>query len=48
MGQDRPPPDWHSLDERGLERIYAGDDEEPQGPRWSNCAGGMTTNSMTG
>jgi RNA polymerase sigma-70 factor (ECF subfamily) len=28
MGQHRPPPDWHALEERVLERLFRGDEEE--------------------
>jgi RNA polymerase sigma-70 factor (ECF subfamily) len=28
MGQHRPPPDWHSLDERDLERLFRDDEED--------------------
>jgi RNA polymerase sigma-70 factor (ECF subfamily) len=31
MGQDRPPPDWHSLSERELEPLFCGDQEEDAG-----------------
>jgi len=28
MGQDRPPPDWHQCEERDLEDLFRGEDEE--------------------